>query len=394
MNPLAGVKVVDCSALSPGPYATQLLADLGADVVIVERPDGGDSPDGFTELNSLRRGKRSITVDLKDPAGIDVVKALVSVADVFVEGWRPGVAARLGLGYDALTELNPSLVYCSITGFGQTGPNTDLAGHDLNYLAMSGMLSGVAYDAHGPVPPLNLLADYAGGGLAAAFAVMVALFRRGVDGTSIGHLDVSMTESVLSFLGPHVSRVGVDGGFPERGAHLLAGAKPKCRSYECSDGEWLSVAAIEPRFWDALCVGVGLPKFVGRVDDTDATGEITAAMEATFRSATRDEWFELLRDTTCVAPVLNITELADSPAIGGAGRLLTVSNGETTTIQPAGLPGFPSRRADAPAIGPRSGADGRTVLSELGYDDDTIERLLTAWAPPAPLVSTALNGDS
>lgn len=393
MSPLDGINVVDCSALSPGPYCTQLLADLGADVVLVERPPApGEHDDAaFAELSSLRRGKRSIVVDLKDSAGVEVVRTLVAGADVFVEGWRPGVAARLGLGYDDLVAAHPSLVYCSVTGFGQAGPNARLAGHDLNYLAMCGMLSTVSYDDHGPVPPLNLLADYAGGGLAAAFAIMVALFLQATTGERVGHLDVSMADSVLSFMGPHVSRLGIDGGFPERGAHRLAGRQPHYRSYECLDGEWISVAAIEPRFWDALCAGAGVPELAGRADDGDSSGEITATMERVFRTATRAEWFERLRDVTCVAPVLNITELASAPEMGGAHRLLSTAtaSGTTSTWQPAGLPGFPARMTDRPPVGPLPGADTADVLASLGYDQPTVVRHLAAWNAPVAATSHA-----
>jgi alpha-methylacyl-CoA racemase len=375
--PLAGIRVVDCSERSPGPYATQLLADLGAQVVLVERPTAAEEtgPAENQQLISLRRGKRGIVLDLKQAPALGVLHKLVARSDVFVEGWRPGVADRLGAGFAELRLLNPELIYCSVSGYGQDGPHHDLAGHDLNYLAMSGLLGVVGQSTAGPVPPLNLLADYAGGGLAAAFAIAIALFSRGRN-ADIGHLDVSMTDSVLSFLGPHLSMASLARTYPQPGAHRLAGELPFYRSYLCADGKWISVAALEPKFFAGLCRELSVPEFIGRHQDPSAYPAMTASFARAFRTDTRDRWFARLRPHSCVAPVIGLAELESLPAYHATGRLITVSAGEHSAVQPAGLPGFPHRSAGNPPVGPVPGAHTAAILDSLGYGQEEIAELL------------------
>jgi alpha-methylacyl-CoA racemase len=368
--PLHGVRVVDCSERSPGPYATQILADLGADVIIVERPQPAGSGHGdrvTQQLMSLRRGKRSIVLDLKQPAGLAALHQLAARSDVFVEGWRPGVADRLGAGFDQLRRINPRLIVCSVTGYGQTGPHRGLAGHDLNYLALSGLLGLVGQGPAGPVPPLNVLADYAGGGLAAAFAIAVALFSRDRGGDA-WHLDVSMTDSIVSFLGPHLSLASATGQYPAPGGHRLAGELPYYRSYLCADGQWISVAALEPKFFAGLCRELALPELIGRESDPGQHAAITTALARAFLTDSRDHWFERLREATCVAPVLTLEEVATATATRDSGRLITVTAGAGTAVQPAGTPGFPQRRTASPPVGPLPGEHTTAILAELGYD--------------------------
>jgi alpha-methylacyl-CoA racemase len=382
--PLDGIRIVDCSERSPGPYATQILADLGADVIIVERPQpegGGDR--AAEQLMSLRRGKRSIVLDLKQAAGIGALRQLAARSDVFVEGWRPGVADRLGAGFDELRRHNPRLIVCSVTGYGQTGPHRNLAGHDLNYLAMSGLLGLLGHGPAGPVPPLNVLADYAGGGLAAAFAITVALFSRDRGGDA-GQLDVSMTDSIVSFLGPHLSLASGSGQYPAPGAHRLAGELPYYRSYLCADGQWISVAALEPKFFAGLCRELGVPELIGRERDPDEHAAITTALARAFLTDTRDKWFSRLREQTCVAPVLRLEEIATDPGGHESGRLITVTAGERTAVQPAGTPGFAQRRTAAPPVGPRLGEHTTAILADLGYGPASIAQLAaTGAATPA-----------
>ncbi len=379
--PLDGITVVDCSEMSPGPYCTQVLADLGADVIMIERPRPGAPDPTLSRLDSLRRGKRSIVVDLKADGGPEFVQRLVAGADVFVEGWRPGVAERLGLGFDALRELNPQLVYCSITGFGQRGPNRNLAGHDLNFLALSGLLGMVSETAGGPVPPINVLGDYAGGGLAAAFAIVTCLFARERGGTS-DQLDVSMTDSIVSFLGPHISRSSLSDEYPTPGSHYLAGGFPAYRSYRCSDGGWMSVGAIEPRFFDALVHGMGLDDLVGAANDAARREEVAQRLEQAFVTDTRENWFERLRDVTCVAPVLSLEKLETDP--GMSDRLVTVTSGDSHAKQPDGPPGFPTRLAQTPPLGPLTGEHTTEILRRAGYDDDAAAVLIAAGGVLAP----------
>lgn len=382
--PLAGVTVIDCSEMSPGPYCTQVLADLGAEVIMIERPRPGTSDPALSRLDSLRRGKQSVVVDLKAEGAADFVRRLVRGADVFVEGWRPGVADRLGLGFDALHEANPRLVYCSVTGFGRRGPNRELAGHDINFLALSGMLGMVSQTAEGPVPPINLLGDYAGGGLAAAFAIVTSLFAR-EQGRSGKHLDVSMTDSIVSFLGPHISRSSLSSKYPTPGSHYLAGGLPHYRSYRCSDGGWLSVGAIEDRFFDAMVTAMGLEDLIGAGNDTARRAEVARRLEAEFATDTRDHWFARLRDLTCVAPVLSLEEL--ETAEGMSDRLITVTDGAATARQPDGPPGFPTRLATTPPLGPLAGEQTPEILRRAGYDGTAAAALVEAGVvrPPTPV---------
>jgi alpha-methylacyl-CoA racemase len=382
--PLAGISVVDCSELSPGPYATQLLADLGAQVVVVERPTtpGRDAPPATQQLMTLRRGKRSIVLDLKQPQAVRVLHELIARSDVFVEGWRPGVADRLGAGFAELRRHNPALVYCSITGYGQDGPHRDLAGHDLNYLALSGLLGMVGEGPAGPVPPLNLLADYAGGGLAAAFAIMVALYNRS-HGADLGHLDVSMTDSVLSFLGPHLSQASLTGTFPEPGAHRLGGELPFYRSYQCADGEWISVAALEPKFFAGLCRELSTPEFADLQHDRPSHPAMAAAFARAFLSDSRDAWFLRLQPHTCVAPVLRLAELAQATPEQAAGRLMRVTAAGQEAVQPACVPGFGQRSTVNEPTGPLPGEHTADLLMSLGYEQAQISDLLRLGAAGA-----------
>jgi alpha-methylacyl-CoA racemase len=388
--PLAGISVVDCTERSPGPYATQVLADLGAHVVVVERPaEASESPPPVQQqLLSLRRGKRSIVLDLKKDQAVRVLHEMVARSEVFVEGWRPGVADRLGVGFAELRRQNPALVYCSITGYGQHGPRRDLAGHDLNYLAYSGLLGMVGRGPAGPVPPLNLLADYAGGGLAAAFAIMVALYNRD-HGQDVGHLDVSMTDSVLSFLGPHLSQATLTGTFPEPGGHRLGGELPYYRSYECSDGGWISVAALEPKFFAGLCRELTTPDFADRQHDRPAYPAMAEAFARAFLTDTRDAWCARLAPQSCVAPVLGLHELASLPADQAAGRLMTVPAGGQAAVQPACVPGFPQRATVNSPVGPVAGEHTADILAALGYDQDQISDLLELGAARAAAAESA-----
>jgi alpha-methylacyl-CoA racemase len=382
--PLAGISVVDCSELSPGPYATQLLADLGAQVVVVERPTAqrADPPPAAQQLLTLRRGKRSIVLDLKQPQAVQVLQELIARSDVFVEGWRPGVADRLGAGFAELRRHNPTLIYCSITGYGQDGPHRDLAGHDLNYLAMSGLLGMVGHGPAGPVPPLNLLADYAGGGLAAAFAIMVALYNRS-QGSDIGHLDVSMTDSVLSFLGPHLSQATLTGTFPQPGEHRLGGELPYYRSYQCADGEWISVAALEPKFFAGLCRELSTPEFADLQHDQSSHPAMAEVFARAFLTDSRDAWFVRLQPHTCVAPVLRLAELAQATPEQAAGRLMRVTAAGQETVQPACVPGFGKRSTMNAPSGPLPGEHTEDILVSLGYGQAQISDLLRLGAAGA-----------
>lgn len=302
---LSGVRVLDLTRLAPGPYCTMLLADLGAEVVVVGGGRAG------LPVPQLCRGKRFINLDLKTEAGIGAMHSLVERADVLIEGFRPGVTARLGLDYEQLAPANPGLVYCSLTGYGQDGPAARIAGHDINYLAMAGTLGAIGPADGPPAVPLNLLADFGGGGLLAAFAIVSALFER--ERSSEGqYIDAAMVDGVMSMMAMHYPSWGTS-LLPRRGEGLLAGEAPFYRCYECADGRYVAVGAMEDAFFAALWAGLELgdpPDHMSR----DRWPEIERVLSARFRERTRDEWAERFCDTdACVTPVLDPGEAWTHP---------------------------------------------------------------------------------
>ena len=296
--PLTGIRVVDVSRYAPGPYCTMLMADLGADVVIVEAPPGvgrhvGEEM-GVSERNKaflpMGRNKRSVALDLKDEAMREAFLRLAEGADVVVEGFRPGVATRLGIDYQAVKARNPRIVYCSITGYGQTGPNASLPGHDLNYISQAGILGAIGWPGQPPSIPLNILADFAGGGLFAAFAVLAALVSR--QQTGVGqYIDMAMSDGAMSLACLAASDYFVSGTPARPGEYFLSGAYPCYNVYATADDEWLSVACTEPRFWSNLCRVLDCEEYVEDQFNPDKFPDMFAFLRRKFREKTRDEWF-------------------------------------------------------------------------------------------------------
>ena len=323
---LAGIRVLDLTRLLPGAFCTQLLADLGADVIKVEEPETGDymrwTPplvDGQSSLfDALNRGKRSVALDLKMIEGRDALLRLAERADVLVEGNRPGVMARLGLGWDALHARNPRLVMCSITGYGQDGPYASRAGHDLNYMAIAGAL-GLNGERGGPPVPLSVqVADIGGGGLQPAVAILGALVavQRGGKGRWI---DAAMTDSAAGWMALVFAAHGA-GERVARGDQRLSGRYACYRVYECADGRHYSVAALEPKFWKALCGALDRPDLVEQQYAEDMA--VQGAMEDIFRSRSRDEWEAKLSGLdACCEPVLDVDEVSTHPQIVARGLL-------------------------------------------------------------------------
>lgn len=362
-GPLRGVRVIDLSRLAPGPYCTMLLADLGADVITV---GGGRAGMAFHELS---RGKRFISLNLKTAAGKAALHGLVKSADVLVESYRPGVAARLGAGYEELAALNPALVYCSITGFGQTGPRAQEAGHDLTYLALSGVLGGLGPADGPPVPPLNLVADFAGGSLMAAIGILAAVIESRSSGKG-QYIDAAMLDGALSLMAMHFPlwRTPV---WPGRGDGLLAGDKPFYRSYRCADGKYVTVGALENHFFATLWTMLDL----GEVPDHMAVAnwpEIERRLGETFASQPRDHWASHFAGSdACVAPTLEPHEIWDEPHI----RARHPDSG------PDRVPAVP-HLSRTPAIARPLDLNDHTVtiLRELGMEEEDIR---TAHAPVA-----------
>jgi alpha-methylacyl-CoA racemase len=371
-GPLAGVKVVELASIGPIPFCGLVLSDMGADVIRIDRATdaAGADPD-HAGGNVLDRGRRSIGVDLKRPAGLGVLLDLVDGADVLIEGFRPGVAERLGFGPAVCRERNARLVYGRLTGWGRDGPLADRAGHDIDYIALAGALGAIGRAGQPPTPPLNIVGDFGGGGLLLAFGVTCALLEVGRSG--VGQVvDTAMVDGTALLMAPFFAAQQI-GFWGERGTNLLDSGAPYYDVYECADGGWVAVGAIEPQFYAELLDGLELDAgVVPDRDDASQWGDLRALLAARFRSRGRDEWAEHFagRDA-CVAPVLS---LAEAP--------VHEHNVARATFVEAG--GF-QQPAPAPRFERTPGAIGRPpcyagqhtneILRDLGYGVATIAAL-------------------
>ena len=380
---LNGLRVLDLTRLLPGAYCTLLLADMGADVIKIEEPGSGDYMRWYPPLidgqsaafNALNRNKRSLTLNLKSDAGRELFLALAARADVVVEGNRPGVMDRLGVGWTALRERNPRLVMAAITGYGQDGPMAQAAGHDLNYMAIAGALSLNARRGEAPHPLAVQVADIGGGGQAAAVAILGALLAvaRGGEG---GFLDVSMTDGAFSWLAVPLSQVRTTGQPVPRGMHRLTGRYACYGVYECADGRHLSVGALEPKFWRALCEALERPDLVeDQYADGEAQERVRAELAAVIASRSRAEWEERLAGLeVCCEPVLELEEVGEHPQIRARG--LVVERPTGVEIAPAVRLEGGWRRLDPPRLGEHTAE----LLAEVGVDAARLEELRAAGA--------------
>jgi len=357
MGPLDGIKILDLSRLAPGPFCSMMLGDLGADVVRIDAPG---TPVGRYDM--LSRNKRSIVLDLKNEAGQRVFHRLCESADVVLEGNRPGVMTRLRADYETVAAINPRIVYCSLTGFGQDGPLAGAAGHDINYISIAGVLGQIGLAGSRPVPPLNLVADFGGGGLLAAFGIVAALFERTRSGRG-QFLDAAMVDGSAALMAAHYSTNGIL-STPGRG--LLGGGAPFYRCYETSDGGFMAVGAIEPKFFVALCEGTGLD-FVAEQTDASRWPAQMEAFEKRFRERTRDQWTEAFsRLDACVTPVLGLDE-APAHAHNVARQGFPTGPDGERHVAPA--PRFSRTPGSIRSGGPRPGADTESVLQEAELGD-------------------------
>lgn len=378
--PLAGIRVVDLTRLLPGDFATWVLADLGAEVIKVEDTAGGDYMRWMPPMAghssamywALNRGKRAIKLDLKQEAGREVLRRLVSGADVLVEGFRPGVMDRLELGYEALSALNPSLVYCAITGYGQDGPLQQRAGHDLLYNSLAGLQGVTGTPAGELAVPGFQVADMGGGGMGGALAVVAALLRRERDPERRGaFMDVSMFDGVSAFLSPHMARHLAGQEEPVGpGTMHLNGRFPCYRAYRARDGRWMALAALEPKFWVAFCALIERPDLVARqFEDSD---DMNAEMVAVFAARTRAQWEALTTGAdVMLEPVNDLAEAAVHPQAVARGLLVDVGG---DIPQPAPVVRFAEGYMAAGAVA-APGADTDAVLNELGYDAAAVSDL-------------------
>jgi alpha-methylacyl-CoA racemase len=400
--PLEGLKALDLTRLLPGGFCSLLLADFGADVIKVEDAGMGDyvrwAPPNYEGAEpsassglflSLNRGKRSIRIDLKSAPGREVLLRLVQGSDVLLESFRPGVMDRLGVGYERLREQNPGLVYCAITGYGQDGPNRDRPGHDINYLGLNGIL-GLTGEAGGPpVSASAQIADLGGGAMMAIAGILIALQERARSGR--GQLvDCSMFDGSLSFLAMLAGEMLADGSIPRRGELRLAGGLVCYRPYRCADG-YVTLGALEPKFWAEFCLGVGREDLLEHAFDPPGSDAHRALCDV-FVARTRAQWEEFASEhECCLEPVLGLDEALDGDLV--AAREMVVELDQPGVERPVRLLGVPFKLSRTPADplrapGPGLGEHTREVLAEAGYRPEEIEALLESGAVAGPSTDT------
>ena len=372
-GPLTGIKVLEFAGIGPGPFCGMMLADMGADVVRIDRAVHGQGRDmGRAPIDVLARGRRSVAVDLKSKQGIAVVLRLVEQADVVLEGFRPGVMERLGVGPDVCLAHNPRLVYGRMTGWGQEGPMAQAAGHDINYIALAGALEPIGRKGQKPTPPLNLVGDFGGGGMLLAFGIAAALVERGSSGKG-QVIDAAMVDGASTLMG-FFHGMAAMGGWPgERGTNILDTGAHYYETYETMDGLYISLGSIEPQFYAELIEKLGLdPQTLPAQNDRSQWPAMKDRFETIFKAKTRDEWCALMEGTDiCFAPVLSLKEVAKHPHLVHRSTYVEHHG----LVQPAPSPRF-SRTP--PALGrpaPRPGEHTEDVLASYGFKQDEIERL-------------------
>ena len=389
--PLAGIKVLDLTKLAPGPFCTMILGDLGADVIKIEEPgpptgrraeqagkagtEGPGAPFSGSPFNALNRNKKSIGLNLKSGPGKEVFRRMVQRADVLVQEYRPGVAERLGIGYEQMSVRNDRLIYCAITGYGQDGPYRNLVGHDLNYIATAGVLSILGRAGQLPTIPHNLIADYAGGGMHAAIGILAALVARTQSGRG-QFVDISMMDGSMALMAQSFASFFANGRLPARGETPLDGAIPNYNLYETKDGKIITIGAIEPWFFANLCRALGREDLVEHEYNSARRAEIQESFRAIFRTKTRDEWFEILSQTdVCVGKMNTLDEVEADPQVQARKMIVELDTPEGRKVKQVGIsvklsetPG--SIRSLAPTLGQHT----EEVMHGLGYSDEQIEK--------------------
>jgi alpha-methylacyl-CoA racemase len=373
MGPLQGLRVVELASIGPGPFCAMLLADLGAEVLAVDRPAADRS--GWPLL--FARGRRRVAVDLKHPDGPGVVLDLVARADALIEGLRPGVAERLGVGPEACLARNPRLVYGRVTGWGQDGPMAGAAGHDIDYIALAGALHPIGPAGGPPVPPLNLVGDFGGGGMLLALGVVAALLERGRSGAG-QVVDAAMVDGAALLTTQFHELLAAGLWREQRGGNLLDGGAPFYAVYETADGRHLAVGALEPQFYAELLRRLGLDG--GDLPDQldrDGWPLLRERLAALFRTRTLEEWCDLLAGTdACVAPVLGLGEAPAHPHNRARGTFVDVGG----VVQPAPAPRFSRTPCDPPTPAARPGEHTDQALTDWGVPPEKVARLRAAGA--------------
>ena len=378
MGPLTGIRVIEIAGIGPGPFCAMMLADMGADVVRIDRASaarGGDP--AHPPLDLLNRGRRSVGIDLKSSEGVETVLALVEGADALLEGFRPGVAERLGIGPADCLARNPRLVYGRMTGWGQEGPYASAAGHDLNYIALAGALHGIGRQGEAPVPPLNLVGDFGGGGMYLAFGMACALLEARNSGQG-QVVDAAMVDGAASLMTAFFGMARSGFWSEERGTNMLDTGAHFYNVYETADGRYISLGPIEPQFYAELRERLGLhgPEWDHQTDRS-RWPELKEKLAALVAQRTRDEWCELLEGTdTCFAPVLSLAEAPEHAHNRERGTFAEVAG----VVQPGPAPRFSRTPGAIRRPPPHSGQHTDEILGELGLDADAIASLRASGA--------------
>ncbi len=374
-GPLKGIRVVECTGPGPGAFAAMLLSDMGADVIRIERKvenESGELPVGRlpTKFEITLRGRRAVSLDLKKSVAIRAMLKLVAQADVLIEGFRPGVMERLGLGPDTCFEHNPRLVYGRMTGWGQTGPLAGNAGHDINYIALAGALHGIGRSNSGPVPPLNLVGDYGGGALYLVFGIVCGILESRSSGLC-QIVDAAMVDGAASLMTVFHGMMAAGSWRDERGVNLLDSGAHFYNTYETSDGKWVALGAIEPKFYGELLkkLQISDPAFDAEMD-RQAWPLLRSKTAAIIKSKTRAEWDSILvGQNVCYAPVLSLAEAPEHPHNVARGTFVTIDG----IVQPAPAPRFSRTQPEAP--GPPQEVDAEGALSRWGFSRPEIDAL-------------------
>jgi alpha-methylacyl-CoA racemase len=378
-GPLTGVRVVEIAGIGPGPFCAMMLADMGAEVLRVDRASAVVPPDRFEPPpdHALLRGRRSVAVDLKHPEGAAIVLRLVETADALIEGFRPGVAERLGIGPEPCLARNPRLVYGRMTGWGQEGPYASQPGHDINYIALTGVLHAIGRAGDGPTPPLNVVGDFGGGGMLLAFGIVCALLEARTSGAG-QVVDAAMVDgaALLGTMLHGMRRAGTWSN--ERGTNLLDGGAPFYDVYETADGGWISIGSIEPQFYAALLEALGLRKAdLPAQHDRARWPEMKARFAEIFRSRTRAEWeARLAQAGICFAPVLDPDEALEHPHMVARSTFVDVGG----VRQPAPAPRFSRTPGAVASPPPMPGEHTDDALRDWGLAEGEIARLREAGA--------------
>ena len=373
MGPLNGIRVIEFAGIGPAPFCGMMLGDMGADIIRIDRPEPakGSVPND-PRHNLLARNRRSIILDLKKPSAIETALRLIKQSDALIEGLRPGVMERLGLGPEVCLEANPRLVYGRMTGWGQTGPLADAAGHDINYIALSGALHAIGFSDRPPVPPLNLIGDFGGGGMMLAFGVVCALLEARESGKG-QVIDAAMTDGASALMTPIYGLKNAGRWKNSRETNFLDGGAHFYGCYECADGKYYAVGAIENQFYDLLLkLCDARDPSLSRQWDGSSWQKQKEILAAIFKTKTRDEWTSVLEGTdACAVPVLDLDEAPEHRHNKARETFITVDG----LTQPAPAPRFSRTQTEIPSPPRTPGADTESVLREFGFSSDEISEM-------------------